>query len=52
MAVSTGEVATSGGLKDIFVVSGGEVGVDNMTHVEMCPPQFSSTLSIHPHYSQ
>ena len=52
-----GEVVASGGVEDIFVLSGGKVGVDNMTHVEMCPLQFSSKtkidvvhLKFHPHY--
>ena len=46
------------GSRRYFVVSGGEVRVDNMTHVEMRPPQFPSKtrddvvhLNFHPHYS-
>ena len=57
VAVSNGEVAASGGVEDIFLVSGGEVGVDNMTHLDMCPLQFLSKtrldvvhLKFHPHY--
>ena len=42
VSVSNGEVAANGGVEDIFVVSGGQVGVDNMTHVEICPLQLSS----------
>jgi len=57
VAVSGGEVAASGEDGRYFVVSGGEVGVDEVTHVEMYAHQLCSKtkndvvhINFHPHF--